>query len=87
VKKRYAEKMKTYKSVMANFQIRSIFRQIKNFSGSTPEEEETIIDVKHVKRKISFVQFVKRRSLEGISVCVFGTSLFSCNYHKLYDIS
>jgi hypothetical protein len=33
---------------MADVPIRSIFRQIKNFSGSTPEEEETIIDVKHV---------------------------------------
>ena len=42
--------MATYKSVLADVQMKSIYRSLKNFEGNTPEEQETIIDCKIVNK-------------------------------------
>jgi hypothetical protein len=67
-RRNYDEKMKTFKSAMADVKFRTVFDSIYNFDGNTPEEQETIIDCK---------RYMRHRIYEGVAMCTGATSVFS----------
>jgi hypothetical protein len=73
-KKRYEEKMATYRQVMADVQPKKMISEILSFTPATPEEKETVYDCK---------EYLRYRMYESIPLGLLSTSLVSSNLNYI----